>query len=128
MIQGRGLIMILIYISPSMWLPVVVVFLTGRVASHRKEKAMSANNKNPIPSASVSPFPALVISVPNPSVESPARKGTAVRERHAILLTLDGATVSTYYKACKEAGVPCTANNPRNAHDKGLIILTAPKS
>jgi hypothetical protein len=51
-----------------------------------------------------------------------------VAQRHAILLTLDGQTVRDYYKACKDAGIPCTANNPRTAHAKGLIQLVAPKA
>ena len=89
---------------------------------------MSKQDKNVIPAASVAPFPALVIRVPNASAKSPARPGCMVAQRHAILLTLDGQTVRDYYKACKDAGIPCTANNPRSAHDKGLIQLVAPKS
>ena len=89
---------------------------------------MTKQDKNPIPSASVSPFTALVIRVPNASAKSPARPGCMVAQRHAILLTLEGKTVRDYYKACKDAGIPCTANNPRAEHDKGLIQLVAPKS
>lgn len=44
-----------------------------------------------------------------------------------ILMNMDGSTVSEYYKACREAGIPCTANNPRDAVTKKLIELNAPK-
>ena len=48
-------------------------------------------------------------------------------KRWSILLKMDGSTVSEYYKACREAGIPCTANNPRDAVTKKLIELNAPK-
>ena len=72
------------------------------------------------------PFPTLVIKVPNVKATPTARPGSKIFKRQAILLTLDGATVRDYYRACSESGVPCTANNPRNAHAKGLIQLVAP--
>ena len=73
-------------------------------------------------------FTDMVIGVPDKKVKSFARPGSAVSKRHAILLTLDGKTVSDYYKSCRDAGIPCTANNPRKAADKGLITLTEPTS
>lgn len=89
---------------------------------------MTKQDKNPIPSAEVSPFVALVIRVPDPKAEIPARKGSQRAKRWQILLGMDGQTVRDYYKACKDAGTPCTANNPRDAHAKGLVNLTAPKT
>lgn len=71
-------------------------------------------------------FTTLVIKVPNNMATPLARPGSKIYKRQAILLTLDGGTVKDYYKACSDAGVPCTANNPRNAHAKGLIQLVAP--
>tara|TARA_R110002051_G_C8501613_1_gene464855 strand:+ start:210 stop:512 length:303 start_codon:yes stop_codon:yes gene_type:complete len=72
------------------------------------------------------PFTTLLIKVANPSATPSARPGSKIFKRQAILLTLDGSTVRDYYKACSDAGIPCTANNPRNAHSKGLIELVAP--
>ena len=85
---------------------------------------MSQVNVNAIPTSVA--FPQLVINVPNAKATPLARPGSKIYKRQAILLGLHGSTVREYYKACSAAGVPCTANNPRNAHNKGLIVLVAP--
>lgn len=85
---------------------------------------MSKQDLNPIPTGV--PFTTLLIKVPNAKATPLARPGSKIYKRQAILLNLDGGTVKDYYKACSDAGVPCTANNPRNAHAKGLIQLVAP--
>tara|TARA_R110000824_G_scaffold190187_1_gene371603 strand:- start:840 stop:1118 length:279 start_codon:yes stop_codon:yes gene_type:complete len=72
-------------------------------------------------------FTALIVKVPDPKATPPARPGCARYQRWQILATMDGSTVSDYYKACKDAGLACTANNPRDAHAKGFIVLTAVK-
>ena len=72
-------------------------------------------------------FTAQVIKVSNKKATIPARPGSKIFKRYTILLTLDGKTVADYYGACRDAGVPCTANNPRNAVTKGLIELVVPK-
>ena len=86
-----------------------------------KDKAKD-NTKDPVN------FSDMVIGVPDNKAKSFARPGSQVDQRHAILLTLDGKTVKDYYKSTRDAGVPCTANNPRKAAAKGLITLTEPKS
>jgi|TARA_R110000824_G_scaffold64402_6_gene168274 hypothetical protein len=68
-----------------------------------------------------------VITVPNKAAKIPARKGSARARRWAILLTLSGQTVGAYYKACRDAGIPCTKNNPLRARDMGLVTLAPPK-
>ena len=68
-----------------------------------------------------------VITVPNAKAKIPARKGSARARRWAILLTLNGQSVAAYYKACREAGIPCTKNNPLRARDLGLVTLAPPK-
>lgn len=73
-------------------------------------------------------FTAQVIKVANKKATIPARPGSKIFKRWTILLTLDGKTVKDYYAACRDAGIPCTANNPRNAATKGLIELVAPKA
>jgi len=55
---------------------------------------------------------------------NPARPRTARHARFAILSTLNGKTVADYYKACREAGIPCSKNNPILAMQKGFITLT----
>tara|TARA_R110000824_G_scaffold190187_1_gene371602 strand:- start:264 stop:521 length:258 start_codon:yes stop_codon:yes gene_type:complete len=72
------------------------------------------------------PLPQLVINVPNATATPPARPGCMRYQRWQLLAKLQGSTVSQYYAACKKAGIPCTANNPRAAHAKGFVILTAP--
>ncbi len=71
-------------------------------------------------------FPAQVIRVKNAKASLPARPGSLRFKRWSILLTMNGKTVSDYYRACRDAGMPCTANNPRDAVTKGLIELAAP--
>lgn len=74
-------------------------------------------------------FPAMVIGVSKKKIELGkfARPGCLRFKRWQILLTMDGKTVSDYYRACREAGIPCTANNPRDAAKKELITLSAPQ-
>jgi transcriptional regulator with XRE-family HTH domain len=72
------------------------------------------------------PFPSLKIRVPDENAVPPARSGTDRYKRFKILRTLNGKTVRDYYKACREAGIPCQKNNPVLAHKKGFIILTSP--
>jgi hypothetical protein len=76
------------------------------------------------------PFPAQVIKVVDPKVNlsTKARAGSLRNKRWAILMQMNGKTVSDYYAACRKAEMPCTANNPRDAVEKGLITLSAPKS
>jgi len=71
-------------------------------------------------------FPAQIIRVKNAKATIPARPKSQRYRRWAILLGMDGKTVSEYYKACREAGVPCTKNNPVMAMAKGLITLDPP--
>ena len=85
-----------------------------------------SNTTNTINAIPAGPFPALVIKVPNTTATPPARPGSLRFKRWTLLLGMDGQTVSAYYKACRDAGLPCTANNPRDAHTKGLIQLTMP--
>ena len=88
---------------------------------------MTDTNKTTVAAIpSGAPFAKLVIKVPNAKATPPARPGSLRFKRWAILLGMSGQTVSQYYKACREAGMPCTANNPRDAHAKGLINLTMP--
>lgn len=76
------------------------------------------------------PFPAQIITVVDPKVNlsTKARTGSLRHKRWAILLKMGNKTVSDYYAACRDAGIPCTANNPRDAVKKGIITLSAPKS
>ena len=62
------------------------------------------------------------------SLAGKVRPGSLRAKRWQILQTMDGKTVSDYYAACRKAGIPCTANNPRDAVKKDIITLTAPKS
>lgn len=55
---------------------------------------------------------------------NPARPRTMRHERFNILATLDGKTVEDYYQACRDAGIPCSKNNPVQAVDKGFITLS----
>jgi len=68
-----------------------------------------------------------VIHVPDPKKTPPARPTSARFKRWKILLGMDGSTVSDYYAKCKEAGIPCTRNNPELAVQKGLVTLEPPK-
>jgi len=56
------------------------------------------------------------------------RPGTLRMRRWNILVGMDGQTLRSYYKACKEDGVPCTANNPRDAVKHEIISLVAPSA
>ncbi len=73
------------------------------------------------------PFTSLIINVPDENASPPARSGSDRYKRFCILKTLNGRTIRAYYKACRDAGVPCQKNNPILAHEKGFIILTSPK-
>jgi len=84
------------------------------------------NNEAAPPVPDVAPFPSLVIRVPDVNADPPARLGTDRYERFKILKTLNGKTIRDYYKACREAGIPCQKNNPILAHQKGFIVLIAP--
>jgi len=83
-------------------------------------------------------FQNLVIKVTNPDINlSAVTKFNCDRyKRWTILLKMDGKTVSEYYKACRDAGLKCAANNPRDASSKEVmakkgsspfIELNAPK-
>ena len=76
------------------------------------------------------PFPAQVIKVVDPKINlsTKARAGSLRNKRWAILMQMNGKTVSDYYSQCREAGMPCTANNPRDAVENWLITFSAPKS
>ena len=56
---------------------------------------------------------------------NPARPRTVRFDRYALLADMDGKTVEDYYAACRDAGIPCSKNNPVNAVAKGFITLTA---
>ena len=88
-----------------------------------------AKTQSAIPAIPTSvPFPQLVITVPNTQATPPARQGCARYVRWQLLLTLGGKTVGDYYAAWRKIGSPCTRNTPTLAHNKGLVVLTAPKS
>lgn len=75
-------------------------------------------------------FPNKLIKVVDPKAKLFPAKVRTMGNRFKcwqILLTMDGKTVSEYYKACRDAGLPCAANNPRDAVTKKLIELNAPK-
>lgn len=90
----------------------------------------------PMPKADVpkvevkdAPFPLHVITVPNkdPAVlVGKVRPKSSRMKRWTILLSCDGETVSSYYKKCRDAGIPCTANNPRLAVTKGIVKINPP--
>jgi|TARA_R110000824_G_scaffold64402_6_gene168273 hypothetical protein len=74
-------------------------------------------------------FTSMVITVPNKEARIPARPGCARAKRWQLLVSkCNGKTVGDYYTLCREAGIPCTRNNPERAVEKGLITLAAPKS
>lgn len=73
-------------------------------------------------------FPSMIIKVVDKKATLPARKGSLRAKRWGLLLTMDGKSITDYYKSCRDAGCPCTANNPRDAVAKGLITLVEPKS
>jgi|TARA_R110002153_G_scaffold83732_3_gene210285 hypothetical protein len=90
-----------------------------------KEKAVKVEAKTV-------PFPSMVIGVKDKAaatklLATKVRPGTLRMRRWNILVGMDGKTVSEYFKACKEDGVPCTANNPRDAAKFEIVTLTAPK-
>lgn len=59
-----------------------------------------------------------------PGAANPSRPRTTRHARYEILRNLDGQTVSDYYRACREQGVPCNMKSPRIAQQKGFITLT----
>ena len=79
--------------------------------------------------ATANTFTSMVITVPNKEARIPARPGCARAKRWQLLVSkCNGKTVGDYYTLCREAGIPCTRNNPERAVEKGLITLAAPKS
>jgi len=89
-------------------------------------EAWDVLDEGPPPIPNDKPFPSLIIRVPDKNAVPPARSGTKRYRRFQILRTLNGKTVHDYYRACKEAGIPCQSNNPKIAHQKGFIVLSSP--
>jgi hypothetical protein len=68
-----------------------------------------------------------VISVPNVKAEIPARADSYRAKRWKILVGMSGKTIGDYYKAARDAGIPCSKNNPILAAEKGLVVIKTPE-